>query len=114
MDFITKQSIKESIEDEEDKLTREWTEKMACAITEQTWSLVIRKVANAAIFVALMSILIIVITLLTVSSKAGCITAIITFVTLGFITEVMARVVNTKNKDAVLKASINIIGPKSQ
>jgi hypothetical protein len=50
MDFITKQSIKESIEDEEDKLTREWTEKMACAITEQTWSLVIRKVAHICCF----------------------------------------------------------------
>jgi hypothetical protein len=107
MDITSKDIIKENMSEEDtDKLTREWTEKMADAIIEQTWSIAIRKIANAALFVASMSILITILTSIVVSAKAGCVTAIIAFLTLGLITEVMARITNGKNKDAVLKAAI--------
>lgn len=110
MELTTKDHIKNDAreEDEEDKLTREWTEKMADAIIEQTWSIAMRKIANAAIFVAMMSISIVAFTSYTVSAIAGCITAVITFISLGVITEIMARVINRKNKDAVLKASAEV------
>jgi hypothetical protein len=106
MDLTSKNIVKEDADEDHDKLTEEWTEKMADAIIEQTWSIALRKVANAAIFFALISILIVVVTSIVVSARAGCVTAIIAFISLGIITEIMARVVNSKNKDAVLKAAI--------
>lgn len=107
MDLTTQDMVKSvNIENYDDKLTNEWTEKMADAIIEQTWSIALRKIASASIFVALASILIIILTAILVSPKAGCVTAVITFITLGAMAEIIARISVRKNKDAVLKASI--------
>lgn len=82
---------------------KQWTEQITGAVTEQTWSSALRKMANVSIIIAVVAVSTIMYACMTVSPKAGCITSCFIFLSMAVATEILARVSNHKN--AVLDAA---------
>lgn len=88
-----------------DRMTTEWNGKMTTAVIEQTWSAAIRKMADTIVLVAVIATAMIAVTALTVSLRAGCITAGIAFLSMAAALEIAARLHIRRHKNAVLDAA---------